>query len=74
MGAGAYLYNEDQPLYAETCLPLLTLGKSSVLLNSWIATTALGGYQLDLHIYPNVLRRVLIVVKSYTGAPTSHFN
>jgi hypothetical protein len=56
------------------CLPLLTLVKSSVLLKSWTARTAPGGYQLDLHISPNVLHRVLIVVKSYTGTLTFHFN
>ncbi len=53
-------------------LLLLTLVKSSVLLKSWTARTAPGEYRLDLHVSPNVPHRVLIVIKSYTGAITSH--
>ena len=71
MGVDSHLYDENKPPCAEMSLLLLTLVKSSVLLRSWTATTAPGEYQLDLYVSPNVLHRVLIIVKNYTGAITS---
>lgn len=72
MDADPHLYDENQPLCAEMSLLLLTPVKSSVLLKSWTARTAPGEIQSDLYVSANVLHRLLIVVKSYTGTITSH--